>query len=123
MVKIDVTTLMALASLTSALMTLAVMQVVTTESGFRNGYSRTQLCQRASLATLALALAYDAYSMINVGVGASFSGLLTRLSLLGVLFCWAYRKSGNVTEARSVTIFNNAEHARKPAKVDNMVVN
>lgn len=123
MAKINVTALMALASLASALMTLAVMQITTTESGFRDAYNRVQLCQRASLAALALTLAYDCYSTINLGAEASFSGFLTRMALLSVLSCWAYRKSGNAIEPRSLTIFNNSDRSSKPTKVDNMMVN
>lgn len=125
MKNIDLATIMPLITGVSAILTLIVMQIVTASSTLKNPHGRLHWCQRFSLATLSMALAYDTYDQLNTRSYPSASDVLLHSALLGVLVCWAYR--GLYVEKlrlkmRPFTVFNNPNHSRKPTKVDNMVI-
>jgi hypothetical protein len=126
MVNLDLTPFTGIVTAISALTCLVVMQEVTRESGIRCKYGIIQLCQRFSLAVLAIALAYDCYNTISTGSDPRPGDFFVHVALLLVLVCWAYRKhlfaSSFKLKAGPFGVLHNLDEARKAAKLNQRVI-
>ena len=115
MSNIDLTGITALITAASALASLAVMQIVTKESGFRRGTSRLRLCQRFSLAALSIALGYDCYDALTTGADPRVGDLVVHGALFWVLTCWAYLKMWSNGSSKfnsgTLSIFNHRDYS------------